>query len=190
VGGEITEKQPIIQMKTTALFLAAIACCCPAVFAQPASQTATGSQPGVDMHPGYDHDGDGTLSDKEKTAMEKEMKSMAAMREKRMIKKYDKDGDGKLSAEEKSTMEKDESTWEKSHHDKMMGKWDKDKDGKLSDEEKTAMRKKKAADRKELLGKYDSNKDGVLDDSEWETAGKSNDSMIDEVIESGPRSKR
>ncbi|OGV70281.1 MAG: hypothetical protein A2283_00265 [Lentisphaerae bacterium RIFOXYA12_FULL_48_11] len=79
----------------------------------------------------FDKDGDGKLSDEEKTAAK-------AAWDKQMLEKFDKDKDGKLSDEEKEAAKnarKDEMK------KKMLEKFDKDKDGKLSDEEKAEMKK-------------------------------------------------
>ena len=49
----------------------------------------------------YDKDGDGKLSEEERTAMQTEMKAAREARQKEMLAKFDKDGDGKLSDEER-----------------------------------------------------------------------------------------
>ncbi len=72
----------------------------------------------------FDKDGDGKLSESEKTA------AKAAMDER--IKRLDTDGDGKLSEKER-----------KAGREQMMKKLDTDGDGKISDEERKAAGRKK-----------------------------------------------
>ena len=80
----------------------------------------------------FDKDGDGKLSDDERTAMRESMKAKMAERQKEMLEKYDADKDGKLSKEEREKAMEERKA-------EMLKKFDKDGDGKLSDEERAAM---------------------------------------------------
>lgn len=63
----------------------------------------------------FDKDGDGKLSEEEKTAMKSERKEKGKNRRAEMIKKFDKDGDGKLSEEEKTATRKEMKKHGKAH---------------------------------------------------------------------------
>lgn len=52
----------------------------------------------------FDKDGDGKLSDAEKSVAKETMKKRHDEKRAEMIKKFDKDGDGKLNAEEQKAM--------------------------------------------------------------------------------------
>lgn len=97
----------------------------------------------------FDKDGDGKLSDEEKTAAREAMAGKGrpggpgAGRPDfaEIIKKFDKDGDGKLSDEEKAAAR--EAMAGKGRpggpsREELMKKFDKDGDGKLSEEERAA----------------------------------------------------
>jgi hypothetical protein len=77
----------------------------------------------------YDKDGDGKLSDTERTAMMEAMKAKREAQMKADLEQYDAYKDGKLDEAETKTMRE---TKQKA----MMEKYDTDKDGKLSDEER------------------------------------------------------
>lgn len=116
-------------------------------------------QPDAETLKKYDKDGDGKLSDEERTVMR-------ADREKAMLEKYDADKDGKLNDEERKKMESENPR-------RGMGgppptaeeikTYDKNGDGKLEGEEATALRE---ARMKAMTEKYDTDKDGKLSDEE------------------------
>jgi Ca2+-binding EF-hand superfamily protein len=129
-------------------------------------------QPSAEDLKKYDKDGDGQLSQEERTAMRE-------ARQKEMLEKYDADKDGKLNEEETKKMREENPGrggrggaggfggggtargFQPSPED--LKKYDKDGDGKLSGEEVTAMRE---ARQKEMLEKYDADKDGKLNEEE------------------------
>ena len=78
----------------------------------------------------YDKDGDGKLSDAERTAMQEAMKAKMEERRKANLEKFDANKDGKLDEAETKTMRE---TMQKER----LEKYDTNKDGKL-DEEETA----------------------------------------------------
>jgi len=177
-------------MKTKCIIAGALFSSATLVFAQPASQTGGGAEPGLIHTADFDADGDGKLSDTEKKSADQELKAMAAVREKMMIQKYDADGDGKLSSDEKAAMKKDREVMSGKRDAKALELYDADKDGKLSDAEIAAWQKQRTADRKALVEKYDANKDGVLDETELETAGKASDSTkVAEMVDGQPMRK-
>jgi hypothetical protein len=88
--------------------------------------------PPPEMVKEFDKDGDGKLSDDERTAMREAMKAKAEERRKEMIKKYDTDGDGKLSKEEREKAGADRKA-------EMLKRYDKNGDGELSQEERAEM---------------------------------------------------
>ncbi|OGK05261.1 MAG: hypothetical protein A2W80_07030 [Candidatus Riflebacteria bacterium GWC2_50_8] len=131
----------------------------------------------------YDTDGDGALSDTEKTAMHTAMKAEMEAKKAEMLAKFDADGDGSLSDTERQAMQ----TARKAEMEaKMLEKFDTDGDGTLSDTEKAAMEKNRPArvegkgqrgpkggqgmrDGKmpeEMLTKFDTDGDGSLSDTE------------------------
>ena len=78
----------------------------------------------------FDKDGDGELSEEEKSAI----RELEEQREKAYLKKYDTDGDGKISGEEKAEAQRlRKLEW--------VEKYDRNADGKVSDEEMEAARK-------------------------------------------------
>ena len=83
----------------------------------------------------FDKDGDGKLSEDERTAMRTAMQARAEEQRKALLAKYDADGDGKLGPEEAAKARADRQK-------EMLEKFDEDKDGKLSPEE---LRKARAA---------------------------------------------
>ncbi len=83
----------------------------------------------------FDKDGDGKLSDDEKSAMRDAMKSRLKERHKEVMERFDADKDGKLSPEEREKARA-------AHKAKMLEKFDKDGDGNLSEEERAAMPKR------------------------------------------------
>jgi Ca2+-binding EF-hand superfamily protein len=126
----------------------------------------------IDKVKEYDTDGDGTLSDTEKTAMHEARKA-------EMLKKYDTDSDGTLSDSEKEAMKKDMPPMggrrgpgmnDGKMPQEMLTKYDTDGDGTLSDTEKTAMHEARKA---EMLKKYDTDSDGTLSDTEKQTLRES-----------------
>ncbi len=80
----------------------------------------------------FDKDGDGKLSNDERSAMREAMKAKSEERRKAMLAKFDADGDGKLSKEEREKAMEERKA-------EMLKKYDKDGDGKLSEEERAAM---------------------------------------------------
>ena len=84
----------------------------------------------------YDTDGDGTLSDTEKEAMQTAIKAEMEAKKAEMLDKYDSDGDGTLSETEKDTMHEARRAEMEA---KLLEKFDADGDGTLSDTEKAAM---------------------------------------------------
>jgi hypothetical protein len=127
--------QPSINMKTT-LFatLAALVGTCMIASAQDGPnrpKRPQGPPPGEVLKE-FDKDGDGKLSDDERTALRESMKAKAEERRKEMMKKYDTDGDGKLSNEEREKAVAERKA-------EMLKKYDKDGDGKLSQEERAEM---------------------------------------------------
>jgi len=82
----------------------------------------------------FDKDGDGKLSDEERTAMQEAGRARREAMQKEMLAKYDTDKDGKLSDEERAKARADREA-------EMLKKYDTDGDGKLSDEEKAKMPK-------------------------------------------------
>ena len=106
----------------------------------------------------FDKDGDGKLSDEEKSTLRAEMQYRRGERDRKqwspeqrdeMLKKFDKDGDGKLSDEERTTLRaeiqnrrggRDRKQWTPEQRDEMLKKFDTDGDGKLSQEERDTAR--------------------------------------------------
>lgn len=80
----------------------------------------------------YDKDGDGKLSDDERTAMRDAMRARGEAQRKATLEKYDADKDGKLSKEEAEKARTERQA-------EMLKKYDKDADGKLSVEERRAI---------------------------------------------------
>lgn len=80
----------------------------------------------------FDKDGNGELSQEERTAMQAKMREQAEARRKADLEKYDANKDGKLDEAETKTMRE-------ARQKEMLEKYDTDKDGKLSDEERKAM---------------------------------------------------
>lgn len=78
----------------------------------------------------FDKDGDGKLSDEERTAMRTEMEAKRA----EDMKKFDTDGDGKLSPDERKAMREAMQLKYKA----LIEKYDANKDGKLDPEERKA----------------------------------------------------
>ena len=113
----------------------------------------------------FDKDGDGKLSDEEKSTLRVEIQNRRGERDRKqwspeqrdeMLKKFDKDGDGKLSDEEKSTLRaeiqnhrrgRDRKQWTPEQRDEMLKKFDTDGDGKLSQEERDTAREAMKASR-------------------------------------------
>ncbi len=140
-----------------------------------------GFQPSAEDLKKYDKDGDGQLSQEERTAMRE-------ARQKENLEKYDADKDGKLNEEETKKMREENpgrgfggggaggaggrgaggpggaggrGGFQPTADE--IKKYDKDGDGKLSGEEVTALREGR---QKELLEKYDADKDGKLNEEE------------------------
>lgn len=80
----------------------------------------------------FDKDGDGQLSNEERTAMVDTMRAKSEERNKAMLEKYDADKDGKLNAEEAGKARSERQA-------ELLKKYDKDGDGKLSNEERKAI---------------------------------------------------
>ena len=114
----------------------------------------------------FDKDGDGRLSDEEKSTLRAEMqnrrgggrdrKQWTPEQRDEMLKKFDKDGDGKLSDEERTTLRaeiqnrrggRDRKQWTPEQRDEMLKKFDTDGDGKLSQEERDTAREAMKASR-------------------------------------------
>ena len=114
----------------------------------------------------FDKDGDGKLSDEEKSTLRAEMqnrrgggrdrKQWTPEQRDEMLKKFDKDGDGKLSDEERTTLRaeiqnrrggRDRKQWTPEQRDEMLKKFDTDGDGKLSQEERDTAREAMKASR-------------------------------------------
>ncbi|WP_018969999.1 EF-hand domain-containing protein [Rubritalea marina] len=148
----------------------------------------------------FDADGDGVLSDEERSVFRQEMQKKRAQgaradgvenraprggkggakhqeRRKKFLMRFDKDGDGKLSESERQVarewMQKRRKEAD-SARKRVMLKFDSDGDGKISpDEAKAVQRKLKAFDqqaRRDLLDKYDTNGDGKLTADEKRSA--------------------
>ena len=77
----------------------------------------------------FDTDGDGTLSDAEKTELKAAWAARRDVRKKKMLAKFDKDGDGQLSAEEMTNAKKSGAS---EMRKKMFSALDTSGDGKLS----------------------------------------------------------
>ena len=114
----------------------------------------------------FDKDGDGKLSDEEKSTLRAEMqnrrgggrdrKQWTPEQRDEMLKKYDKDGDGELSDAEKATLRaemqnrrggRDRTQWSPEQRDEILKTYDKDGDGKLSQEERDTAREAMRASR-------------------------------------------
>jgi hypothetical protein len=80
----------------------------------------------------FDKDGDGKLSDEERTAMRDTMRAKMEEQRKATLEKYDADKDGKLNKEEAEKARTERQA-------ELLKKYDKDGDGKLSDEERKAI---------------------------------------------------
>jgi hypothetical protein len=83
----------------------------------------------------FDKDGDGKLSEDERTAMREAMKAKMEERKKEMLAKYDADGDGTLSDDEKAKAMADRKA-------EMLKKFDTDGDGVLNPEERAKIPKR------------------------------------------------
>jgi Ca2+-binding EF-hand superfamily protein len=131
----------------------------------------------------FDTDGDGKLSDAEKTTAREAMQTRRrAAREKmgegdgakreRMRNRFDQDGDGQLSEKERARARKG---W--------LAKADTDGDGKVSPEERKAAREKMAeahpAMKERMLKRFDKDGDGKLSDEERAEARKARAARID-----------
>jgi hypothetical protein len=83
----------------------------------------------------FDKDGDGKLSEEEKSEARKSFGGVRPLRPPaELIKKFDKDGDGKLNEEERAALREEGQKRRK----EMVEKFDKDGDGKLNEEERKA----------------------------------------------------
>lgn len=80
----------------------------------------------------FDHDGDGTLSQEERSEMHRIMRERREARRQELLKRFDADGDGHLNEAERSTAR--ETTLKE-----MLAKYDADGDGTLNDAERKAM---------------------------------------------------
>jgi len=113
---------------------------------------------------GYDADGDGQISAKERQAMFRQM------RETWELQRYDKNKDGALDDEEKAARDTERENWRRraeeasKQWEALRAKNDSDGDGQLSAEERQAV-VRQMRERWELQ-RYDKNKDGALDDEE------------------------
>lgn len=103
-----------------------------------------------------DKDGDGKISDEEKTSLKDGL-------QKKLLARYDRNKDGKLSAEEKQAMKKDAGKFGRladdgDHKSGLLKKFDKNGDGKLDEQERRAAAKvaKKQTESKAVAGKESS----------------------------------
>lgn len=108
----------------------------------------------------FDADGDGKLSETERTAARDARKA-------EMVAKFDKNGDGVLSDDERPAPPAGGRGGKK--RAEAVAKYDADGDGKLSEAERASMREARKA---ELLVKYDTDGDGALSDAERQAAKK------------------
>ena len=133
------------------LSFAATAFAAPSENNDPASRKA-------EMLKKFDTDGDGKLSDAERTALRIEMQNRPGGKERKqwtpeqraeMLKKFDTDGDGKLSDAERTALRtemqnrrggKERKQWSPEQRAEMLKKFDTDGDGELSQEERNAAR--------------------------------------------------
>lgn len=90
-----------------------------------------GRQPNPEMIKEFDKDGDGKLSDEERTAMREAMQARAEEARKKELAEFDKDKDGKLSEEERKAAQEAREA----KHKALVEKYDADKNGELSREE-------------------------------------------------------
>ncbi len=137
----------------------------------------------------FDKDGDGTLSDAEKTNAKAAWAARHEVHKKKMLAKFDKDGDGQLSAEEKTNAKKSGAS---EMRKKMFSALDTSGDGKLStteiqtkmeqmrgkcgehkafgsnltEEEKAAMKSISEKWINEMVGKFDADGDGQVAEKE------------------------
>jgi Ca2+-binding EF-hand superfamily protein len=118
----------------------------------------------------FDKDGDGTLSDAEKTEMKAAWAARHDERKKKMLAKFDEDGDGTLSDAEKTNAKAAWAARHEVHKKQMLAKFDKDGDGTLSAEEKTNAKKSGASEmRKKMFSALDTSGDGKLSTTEIQT---------------------
>ena len=140
--------------------------CAATTFAAPSENNDQAARK-ADMLKKFDKDGDGKLSDAEKTALRAEMQNRQGGKDRRqwtpeqradMLKKFDKDGDGKLSDAEKTTLRadmqkrrggKDRSQRTPEQRAETLKKFDKDGNGELSVDERNAAREAMKASRSE-----------------------------------------
>jgi len=110
----------------------------------------------------YDKDGDGKLSEDERSALRDD-------RKKRILEKYDTNKDGELDDAEKAKFREERgdrrqgSGGKRQMNPEMLKQFDKDGDGELSAEERSALRDER---KKRFMEKFDTNKDGELDEAE------------------------
>lgn len=98
-----------------------------------------GGAPTAEMIKEFDKDGDGKLSEDERTAMRTAFRERAEKARAEREKEFDKDGDGKLNDEErKAMMDANRERMEQFRKEREK-EFDKDGDGKLNDEERAAM---------------------------------------------------
>lgn len=113
----------------------------------------------------FDLDGDGILSEEERSAMRKSMRE-------EMLARFDLDGDGEVSREERQAAR--QTRFENSDRGQdLMRQFDADGDGVLSDDEQAAMdeylEEQRQVRRDEQLAEYDLDGNGELSDEERAT---------------------
>ena len=95
------------KLSLTALLVILTASTC--VYAKPAKADNQGDKPRMQMRAeaikAFDKDGDGKLSEEERTAMQEARKGKGEEMRAAALKAFDKDGDGKLSEEERTAMQ-------------------------------------------------------------------------------------
>ena len=137
----------------------------------------------------FDKDGDGNISDAEKSEMKAAWGARREARKKEMLAKFDRDGDGNLSDAERAEARKSGagemrkkmfgemdkngdgkiSTDEiQARMEQMRGGWDGSKafESKLTEEEKAAMKSISEKWLKEMVGKFDADGDGQVTEEE------------------------
>lgn len=120
-------------MKTKSLIaMGILAGSCIAAQAQDKPQRPGRQGPPPQVIKEFDKDGNGQLSEEERTTMRETLQSRMQERRKEMLEKFDADKDGKLSPEELSKARDAQKA-------EMLKKYDKDGDGELSAEERAAM---------------------------------------------------